>query len=150
MQEFIILIRKKCKIYASPEDGMQVFNFLSALYATIGKVYHINRTYDNQMESKVYLGGMHNRYGYKVEVSVLPLGFAVLGSKHYPDLVADVSIFRDKLAQHVWFTAKNAREKTFLMLMVVKRGLKRCIILFDKEFVEAQRDGRAIILKNKA
>lgn len=66
------------------EDKDKTFmNFKYALYATDAMSQHINRKSGNHEESKKYYSGKHKLYGYGVEVSVVPNGFAIHCSNHY-------------------------------------------------------------------
>lgn len=64
----------------------------NALYATNVKFLHKNRPQGSQLESKLYFSGKHRSYGYKVEVVVSSLGFAVYNSRHYHGFKANISI----------------------------------------------------------
>lgn len=94
--------------YASVKEQQKtIFEILSALYATDVKFRHTNRPHGNQVESKLYYSGNHHLYGYKIELFVSPLGNAIHACKHYLGSVPDVTIFRNKMKNHLFFTKKK-------------------------------------------
>ena len=73
------------------EEKAKTFsNFRYALYATDVTFQHTNRPSGNREESKKYFSGRRKFYEYKVEVSVLPTGFAIDSTQHYPGSYSDI------------------------------------------------------------
>ena len=64
-----------------------------ARYAVDVTFQQYNRPSGSLQEGKKYFSGKHKLYGYKMEVSVLPIGIAVHCNSHYPGSVADIDIF---------------------------------------------------------
>ena len=68
-------------------------HYLCARYAGDVTFCQSNCPSGSLQEGKKYFCGKHKLYGYKVEVSVLPIGLAVHCNSHYPGSVADIDIF---------------------------------------------------------
>ena len=71
-----------------------------ARYATDVTFQMANRPCGNHEEAKPYFSKKHGLYGYKVEMSVLPNGLAVMATEHYAGSVHDLEIFRRNLSFH--------------------------------------------------
>jgi len=78
-----------------------------ALYATVVTFQQTNRPSGNLQEAKVFYSGKHKLYGYKVEVSVLPIGIAISCTSHYPGSYADLEIFRRNIEFHQTILKKS-------------------------------------------
>ena len=75
-------------------------NHKHALYATDVTFQVKNRPSGNHEESKLYFSKKHGLYGYKIEYSVLPNGFAICSTEHHPGHKHDLEIFRDNTSFH--------------------------------------------------
>ena len=87
-------------------------NHPCARYATDVTFQQANRPSGSLEEGKKYYSGKHKLYGYKVEVSVLPIGIAVHCTDHYPGSIADIDIFYKNLDFHDVGLVKSEREAT--------------------------------------
>lgn len=62
--------------------------------ATLQILLFSNLTVKVEVFKKERIIAMEKLYGYKLEVSVIPSGFAVVCSSHYPGSTSDLTIFR--------------------------------------------------------
>ncbi|RHY07221.1 hypothetical protein DYB25_010653 [Aphanomyces astaci] len=90
--------------------GHQIANFPFVRYATDVTFQQTNVPSGSYAEKKTYFSGKHSQYGHKVEVSVLPNGFAINCTAHYKGSVSDKAIFDDNLEFHVSALSKQATE----------------------------------------
>lgn len=81
-------------------DARAFAHFDYARYATDVTFQQSNRPSGNMTEGKKYFSGKHKLYGYKVELSVLPIGICIGCTKHYPGSVSDLEIFRQNSSFH--------------------------------------------------
>ena len=86
---------------ASLQNSGRCFkNYPCARYATDVTFQQAYRPSGAMEEGKKFYSGKHKLYGYKVEVSVLPIGIAVDCTDHYPGSIADIDIFYNNLEYH--------------------------------------------------
>ena len=86
---------------ASLQNSGRCFkNYPCDRYATDVTFQQAYRPSGAMEEGKKFYSGKHKIYGYKVEVSVLPIGIAVDGTDHYPGSIADIDIFYNNLEYH--------------------------------------------------
>lgn len=150
VQEFITSVRQKqCNLLALCNSKKQFLNFPSALYSTEDKFHHTYCPHGNQMESKLYYSGKHHLYGYKIQVSVSPLGYAIHASKHFPGSVANVTIFRIEMENHSLVYHKQKRLEWHIWRRWYRERAQTLEYVFDKGYTSAHRDVRAIIPKKK-
>lgn len=97
----------------------------SALYETDDKFHHINRSYRNQMKSKLFSRWKNNLYGYVFEFVVSPLRFAVYENKYYPGSVADFTALCKKTKNDVMFTTKNVIKEICSTSMIMKGDINK-------------------------
>lgn len=115
VQDFIVFFKEKqCKISSLCSSRKQFSNFSSALYATGVKFHLTKRSHGNHMKSKLFYSGKHHLYGYKIEVCVSPLGFAVYARKRCSRSVSDVTIFRKEIKNQLMLIAKRTMRKISL------------------------------------
>ena len=93
-------------------SNKQFKNFPCARYATDVTFQQANRPSVFLEKVKKYYSGNHKLYGYKVEVSVLPICIAVHCTNHYPGSIADIDIFYKNLDFHDVGLAKSEKEAT--------------------------------------
>ena len=123
-------------------------NHPHALYATDIMFQHTNRPSGNHQESKFMFSAKHKLYGYKMEVSVFPSGFAACVSAHRAGSVSDLTIFREMYEFH-----KTATEKGMDQLTISDHGPLRgkypnlLAILSDKGYQGAAEDLRVLYPK---
>ena len=85
-----------------------VFNFYPmARYARDVTFQTAFRPSGSVEEGTRYSSGKHKLYGFKVEVSVTPNGFAVGSSMHEPGSVSDLVIFQEMQ----WFHHRTQRKR---------------------------------------
>lgn len=88
----------------SYNNSTQFSNFSSHLCVTYVKFHHTNRPRGKQLECKMFYRKKYHPYGYKIEVPVSAFGLAIYASKHYSDSVANVTIYRKEIENHLNFT----------------------------------------------
>lgn len=147
---FIVSVKNdSCTMENLAAKKRQFKHFPHALYATDVKFHHTNRPQGNQLESKLYYSGKHHLYGYKVEVSVSPLGFALHISKHYPGSKADISIFRQEMENHKLFTKKSNGAISAVNSVPLQSSAQSWAILFDKGYTAIEKEVVAEVPKKK-
>ena len=82
-------------------------------YATDVTFQQSNRPSGSLEEGKEFYSGKHKLYGYKVEVSVLPIRLAIQCTDHFPGSVADINIFHKDMDFHKLALAKSDQEKGY-------------------------------------
>ncbi|KAE8955893.1 hypothetical protein PR001_g31928, partial [Phytophthora rubi] len=97
---FVVGEERRWKMKKLTLSGHSFKNFPSARYATDVTFQQSNRPTGGYSNAKKYFSGKHHLYGYKVEVSALPIGAAINCTKFEPGAVADVTMFRDNGAFH--------------------------------------------------
>ena len=95
------------------EKGKGFYHYPFAKYATDVTFQQSNRSLGNHQESKVYFSGKYKLYGYKCEVSVLPIGIACHATGYFPCSVADIDIFYKHHEQHLTLTRKTKTEEEY-------------------------------------
>lgn len=106
-EKYVLDVNKTWCMKDMTEIGKGFSNYKFARYATDVTFQQSNRPCGNIDEAKKYFSGKHKLYGYKVEVSVLPVGFAIFCSDHYYGSKSDIDIFHEMRSQH-----RSALEKT--------------------------------------
>ncbi|ETV72161.1 hypothetical protein H257_12637 [Aphanomyces astaci] len=91
-------------------SGQRFANYPYACYATDVTFQQTNVPPDSYADKNVYYSGKHSLYGHKVELSVLPNGFAINCTKHYKGSVSDKTIFDENLDFHMASLTKQANE----------------------------------------
>ncbi|KAE9088254.1 hypothetical protein PF010_g19438 [Phytophthora fragariae] len=81
-------------------SGNAFAHYPCAHYTTDVTFQQANMPSGKQAERKRYYSKKHKLHGCKVEVSVLPTGFAINSTRHYPGNVADIAIFRENIEFH--------------------------------------------------
>ena len=133
-----------------PNKGKQFKHHPHALYATDVTFQQTNRPSGNHQESKRYFSGKNRLYGYKVEVSVLPNGLALVFSLHRHGSVSDLTMFREGFDWH-----ENASEKKPGDMVVSDHGPlqtqfpMKWAILTDKGYQGANDTLRVLFPKKK-
>ena len=79
---------------AVSDVGRLFKHFPVACYATDVSSQPNFRPGGSLHEGKKYFSGKHKRYGYKMEVSILPNDIAIGCSGHEPGSVSDLTLFR--------------------------------------------------------
>lgn len=89
-------------------DNNKLFKeYLRERYATDVTFQPSFRPSGSLQEGKKCFSGKHKLYGYKVQVSVTPNGFAICSSLHEPGSVSDLVIFK----KMQWFHERALRKK---------------------------------------
>ncbi|ETL84321.1 hypothetical protein L917_15824, partial [Phytophthora nicotianae] len=83
-----------------------------ALYATDVTLQQANRSAGNMAEDLPFYSAKHKLYGYKVEVSVSPRGFAINCTEHERGNTADITMFRRNEAFHHSTRQKKYEDRT--------------------------------------
>ena len=101
-------------------------------------------------EGKRYFGGKHQLYGFKVEVSVTPNGFAVGSSMHEPGSVFDLVIFQKMQWSHSCTQRKKSDEMDMKdSVPLAERYPNQWAMLADNGYQSAGDLCRSIHLKSK-
>ena len=127
-------------------------NYPCARYAKDVTFQQANRPSGSLEEGKKYDSGKHKVYGYKVEVSVLPIGIAVHCTDHYPGSIADIEIFYKNLDFHDVGLAKSEKKaaRDGLDSGPLKQEYpKYWAVLVDKGYQGSQERVRAIHPRRK-
>ena len=125
-------------------------NHPHALCATDVTFQKTNSPSGNHQESTFMFSAKHKLYGYKMEVSVFPSGFAACASAHRAGSVSDLTIFREMYDFH-----KTATEKGMDQLTIPDHGPLRekypnlWSILADKGYQGAADELRVLYPKKK-
>lgn len=69
-------------------------SFSHAGYATDVTFQQSYRRCGSIQEGNVYFSGKHKLYGYKVEMSIIPVGLAISRTTHYPGSVSNWKVFK--------------------------------------------------------
>ena len=99
-RQFVVQTMEHHSMTVSEEKAKNFSNFRYALYATDVTFQNTNRPSGNHEESKKYFSGKHKLYGCKVEVSVLPTGFAIDSTQYYPGSYSDIDIMHRNKTFH--------------------------------------------------
>lgn len=89
----------------------------------------------------------HHLYGYKVKESVSSLEFAVHGSPFYSSSKADITISKSKLEKHKQYTKKHDDSAASVTVVQPQNSNQPWAILFDKRYIEIEREIVAVVLK---
>ena len=100
-------LRAKYSMEKEIEENKTFSKFPYCRYATDVTFQQTNRPTGNIQESKPYFSGKHKLYGYKVEVSGIPRGFAIGCTTHFAGSINDIDIFYDNLEFHELALQKN-------------------------------------------
>ena len=93
------------------DENHQLFkNFSFHLEAIDVTSHQANRPSGSMQEGKVFFSGKHKLYGFKVEVSARPNGFASAFSKHDPVSTSDLNIIHGRLKIHERRPQKREQE----------------------------------------
>ncbi|KAF0706264.1 hypothetical protein AaE_014200 [Aphanomyces astaci] len=120
-------------------------NYPYALYATDVKFQPTERPAGRHGEAKPYFSAKHKLYGLKIEASVSPQGLLVDMSEAHRGAVADLTIMRSRMDQHVGALAKSDNE-----LIILDHGeqvdtyRRMWTLLVDKGYYGASVDVREI------
>ncbi|KAF0692854.1 Aste57867_16100 [Aphanomyces stellatus] len=134
----------------------RVMTFLNAFHPFLMRNY-VNALVDkwtmqhlvsSNAEKKLYFSGKHYLYGHKVEVSVLPNGFAINCSKHYKGSVSDKTIFDENLDFHVANLSKGVDEM-YLDDPTVADDVREWAVIADKGYQGIQHAVRAVLPTKK-
>ena len=131
------------------EDDTLFEHHRNSRYATDVTFQMANRPSGNHEESKPYFSKKHGMYGYKVEMSVLPNGLAVMASDHYPGSVHDLTIFRHNLEFHRTALRKTENDRSLFHDIgpFISEFPNSWSVLLDKGYQGALELVRAIIPK---
>ncbi|ETV71331.1 hypothetical protein H257_13458 [Aphanomyces astaci] len=119
-----------------------------ALYATDVKFQPTERPAGRHGEAKPYFSAKHKLYGLKIEASVSPQGRLVDMSEAHRGAVADLTIMRSRIDQHVGALAKSDNKLSILdhgEQVDTYPGMRA--LLVDKGYYGASVDVRTIHLK---
>ncbi|RHY23469.1 hypothetical protein DYB32_009185 [Aphanomyces invadans] len=127
--------------------GNQFTNFPHARYATDVAFQRTNIPVGSYAEKKLYYSGKHSLYGHKVEVSVVPSGFAIDCTAHFKGSVSYKTIFDANLGFHLCHLSKQADEST--LDDQDDSDATQWAVLADKGYQGIQRDVRAVLPTKK-
>jgi hypothetical protein len=102
------------KMHRLVTSGRAFVHYPCALYATDVTFQQANRPGGNMAEAMPYYSAKHKLYGYKVEVSVSPRGFAINCTDHARGNKSDITMFRDNSEFHQAMRAKTDRDRGVL------------------------------------
>lgn len=77
----------------SKNEHKCIKNLNYARYATYVTFQQSNPPSENMAEGKNYFSGKHKLYGYKVELSILPIGNFIRCTNHHPGSLSDLKYF---------------------------------------------------------
>lgn len=106
-------LAKKYKMGKLLERKTVFKTFPYARYATDVTFQQSYRPSGSLQEAKRYYSAKHKLYGYKVEVSVLPNGYAIGCTRHYPGSESDVKIFQFNQDFHLFEVKKSDAEADY-------------------------------------
>ncbi|RQM30288.1 hypothetical protein B5M09_012639 [Aphanomyces astaci] len=124
MRTFIAAVEQKWPMKAHAESGHRFKNFTAARYAT-----------DN-------FSGKHSLDEHKVEVSMVPNGFAIDCTKFYKGSVSEKTIFDENIDPHLAKLAKRTGERT---LKDSEPGMEQWAVLADKGYQGIRLNHRAVL-----
>ncbi|KAE9037568.1 hypothetical protein PR002_g6499 [Phytophthora rubi] len=81
-------------------SGSAFARYPCAHYATGVTFQQANMPSGREAQRKRYYSKKHKLHGYKVDVSVIPTGFAINSTRHYPENAADIDICRENIDFH--------------------------------------------------
>jgi len=110
-EKFVLDIADKWTMRRVLNCGVAFKTHKYARYATDVTFQQANRPSGNMEEGKRYYSGKHKLYGYKVEVSVLPVGFAIASSNHHAGSRSDIDIFHRMEAVHTRLLNKSDNDR---------------------------------------
>ncbi|RHZ39952.1 hypothetical protein DYB31_008483, partial [Aphanomyces astaci] len=142
MRTFVTAVEQKWPMQALAESGHRFKNFPAAWYATDVTFQQTNVPAGAYAEKKLYYSGNHSLYGHKVEVSVVPNGFAIDCTKFYKGSVSDKTIFDENIDSHLANLAKRTGETT---LEDSEPGMEQWAVLADKGYQGIQHNVRAVL-----
>lgn len=93
-------------------SGRTFVHFPCALYATDVTFQQANRPAGNMAEVLPFYSAKHKLYGYKVEVSVSPRGFAINCTNHARGSTSDITMFRQNEAFHRAMRVKGEADRS--------------------------------------
>ncbi|ETV65451.1 hypothetical protein H257_17817 [Aphanomyces astaci] len=126
-------------------QGHTFGNYPYTLHATDVKFQPTERPAGRHGEAKPYFSAKHKLYGLKIEASVSPQGLLVDMSEAHRGAIADLTIMRSRMDQHVGALAKSDNELSILdhgEQVDTYRGM--WVLLVDKGYYGASVDVRAI------
>ncbi|KAH9113515.1 hypothetical protein AeMF1_012296 [Aphanomyces euteiches] len=148
MKKYVNSLDEKWSMQQLQANGLTFKNFPYAKYATDVTFQQTPIPTGSYVEKKLYFSGKHHLYGHKVEVSVLPNGFAINCSKFYKGSVSDKTIFDENLEFHTTSLIKRLVDRHVVDAAADAETTERAILL-DKGYQGAQRDLRALIPTKK-
>ncbi|ETV77220.1 hypothetical protein H257_09107 [Aphanomyces astaci] len=147
LRKYVTTVGEKYSMALLTTSGHQFANFPFVCYATDVTFQQTNVPLGSYAEKKTYFSGKHSQYGHKVEVSVLPNGFAINCTAHYKGSVSDKAIFDDNLEFHVSALSKQATEDR--IADHGDEGTNQWAVIADKGYQGIQRVVRAVLPKKK-
>ncbi|RLO00854.1 hypothetical protein DYB28_010362 [Aphanomyces astaci] len=142
MRKYVNALADKWTMLLLSTSGQRFANYPYARYATDVTSQQTNVPSGSYADKKVYYSGKHSLYGHKVELSVLPNGFAINCTKHYKGSVSDKTIFDENLDFHMVCLTKQANEDR---IDDPDHATRQWAVLADKGYQGIQRDLRAVI-----
>ncbi|RHY70029.1 hypothetical protein DYB30_013045, partial [Aphanomyces astaci] len=113
-----------------------------ARYATDVTFQQTNVPADDYAEKKLYFSGKHSLDEHKVEVSMVPNGFAIDCTKFYKGSVSDKTIFDENIDPLLVKLAKRTGETT---LEDSEPGMEQSAVLADKGYQGIRLNHRAVL-----
>lgn len=146
----VVDLGKKYRMVDLQEKQTLFSAYPYARYATDVTFQQAYRPSGSLQEGKLYYSAKHKLYGFKVEVSVLPNGYALNCSSHNPGSTSDLRIFQEAQNFHKVELKKTReeREKEDDGELSTTQG-RYWGVLMDKGYQGAAEFIRAIIPKKK-
>ncbi|KAJ0391121.1 hypothetical protein ATCC90586_011652 [Pythium insidiosum] len=110
LAKYVVATAERWSMLKLSTTGNQFHNFPEARYAVDVTFQQTETPGGNFGEKKKFFSKKHGLYGVKVEVSVVPTGFAIGMTKHVGGRVTDKTIFNNNIDFHMSQLAKQGDE----------------------------------------
>ncbi|RQM29211.1 hypothetical protein B5M09_011706 [Aphanomyces astaci] len=146
MRSYVAQLAEQWSMKNLIASGNQFKNFPFARYATDVTFQQTNTPCGSYAEKKHYYSGKHSLYGHKVEISVVPNGFAIFCTEHYKGSISDKTIFDENVDVH---KAGLAKQQDETLLADPNREHTSWAVLADKGYQGIQHEVRAVLPSKK-
>ncbi|RHY45295.1 hypothetical protein DYB38_000806 [Aphanomyces astaci] len=146
LRKYVHGMASKWSMHELAANGTRFEHYPYTRYATDVTFQKTNVPVGSYAEKKLYSSGKRHLYGHKVEVSVLPNGFAINCTSYHKGSVSDKAIFDDNLDFHRTNLTKHPSE----MEMTDTDGrVEQWAVLADKGYQGIQHEVRAVLPTKK-
>ncbi|ETV64188.1 hypothetical protein H257_18887 [Aphanomyces astaci] len=142
MRSYVAQLAEQWSMKNLIASGNQFKNFPFARYATDVTFQQTNTPFGSYAEKKHYYSGKHSLYGHKVEISVVPNGFAIFCTEHYKGSISDKTIFDENVDVH---KAGLAKQQDETLLADPNREHTSWAVLADKGYQGIQHEYSTIV-----